>query len=416
MHLPLFTRLKALPGRCLSLLRQWLWPEHWPGTARYLQRLVILAIALPPFVLLQAAHLVGFLLDEVLFRRHREVEVRAPVFVLGVPRSGTTFTHRLLAAEPTFTTLTLWECVFAPSISERYVFAGLARLDGLIGRPVGRLLHWLSARMARMTGDVHPTALGSPEEDFLTLLPTLDCFLLVIAFPEAKWLWQLTRGDRDLLEEADGRCPPLDDTLFWYRQLLQKHLFFHGESLTLLSKNASFAGLALSLEKHFPDCRIVICERDAGRVLQSQFRSLADARRFFGTDTTHLATTSRDHHTGNATERGNPLGLLFERELVDTLAHYYENLELLEATLPPERCIRVPLEALSGDTGPMFQQLCRQLTIPCGDGLMAAIEQYRSEPANASPKTGAGSRHLDVSLHDINRRFARWMKPRSEPL
>ncbi|GAA4588720.1 hypothetical protein BJY16_008657 [Actinoplanes octamycinicus] len=57
------------------------------------------------------AALVSRLLSEAAWRQfpeHAEVPVRRPVFVTGLPRSGTTALHRLLAADPAHQGLELW--------------------------------------------------------------------------------------------------------------------------------------------------------------------------------------------------------------------------------------------------------------------------------------------------------------------
>src|ERR1700748_2476324 len=49
-----------------------------------------------------------------LLSRHPEIddiELRAPVIIAGLPRTGTTHLHNLLAAAPTFRTLPYWESV-----------------------------------------------------------------------------------------------------------------------------------------------------------------------------------------------------------------------------------------------------------------------------------------------------------------
>ena len=58
-----------------------------------------MALFWPLFVLLQAINGAGLMLDYLLFPDFRRVRVREPLFVVGVPRSGTTFLHRLLAGD-----------------------------------------------------------------------------------------------------------------------------------------------------------------------------------------------------------------------------------------------------------------------------------------------------------------------------
>ncbi len=59
-----------------------------------------------------AAHLVARLQVEATYREHPEIEgqrVEGPVFVIGLPRTGTTALSQLVAADPQFRSLRLWE-------------------------------------------------------------------------------------------------------------------------------------------------------------------------------------------------------------------------------------------------------------------------------------------------------------------
>jgi hypothetical protein len=58
------------------------------------------------------AHLVARLQVEATYREHPEIEeqqVEGPVFVIGLPRTGTTALSQLVAADPQFRSLRLWE-------------------------------------------------------------------------------------------------------------------------------------------------------------------------------------------------------------------------------------------------------------------------------------------------------------------
>jgi hypothetical protein len=65
----------------------------------------------------------GLLFDEILFRGYRRVPVTAPLFVVGVARSGTTALHHALADDPQLTTMRAWECVppaYAEHLARRH--------------------------------------------------------------------------------------------------------------------------------------------------------------------------------------------------------------------------------------------------------------------------------------------------------
>lgn len=242
------------------------------------RRLAVLLLGFPPFLALQLLHWLGFALDECLFRGYRRIEVQAPLFVTGVPRSGTTFVHRSLAADETqFTSLRTWEALLAPSITERYLYKAIGAADRALGSPARR---GLTALMRRLGGDfdaVHPVGLWDAEEDYLALLPAAGCFILVLAFPGQPAFWDLGRFER---------MPPARQQrlMRYYRACLQKHLYVEGRGRRLLSKNAAFGSWVAALRDTFPDARFLVCVREPLAALSSQLSAIDSGRRLFGTD------------------------------------------------------------------------------------------------------------------------------------
>lgn len=342
--------------RALDLWRQLLFPSPFPGVRRYLYRLALGVLLLPLFLVAQCLHWLGFAADELFFRGYRNVPVLRPVFVLGVPRSGTTRCHRLLAEDPRFTTFSTWECLFAPSISERYLIRALAALDRRLGAPLHAIISRLERRLSRALDEVHPTNLAAPEEDYLALLPILCCFVLVVPFPQANWLWRMARFDRDLPAAERQRI------LAGYHRCLQRHLYVHGPDKILLSKNAAFAGMAHSLARAFPDSRLVVCERDALQVVGSQFNALAGARRLCG--------LSAD----------DPL---FRGKLLESLEFYYRNLDALKQALPANRCFTLTAPELARDPEGQRARLYRQLEL----GASPACTPSQAPVAESAPNT-----------------------------
>ena len=240
---------------------------------------------MPVFLLVQTVHWLCLLLDDVLFPAYRRVKVRAPLFVVGIPRSGTTFLHRVLARDPRFTTPALWELVLAPSIVQRKAVRALTRVDGWVGRPLSRLLRWAEKRVFKGLDQVHPVTLDAPEEDYFALLPAFACFLLVVPFPTHPAVWELARFD-------ELPAPTRRRIMRFYRSILQRHVFVHGPS-TVLSKNPSFSPMIASLREEFPDSRVVFCVRDPLKAAPSLISSLQGGARLFGYDVTDSAITNR---------------------------------------------------------------------------------------------------------------------------
>jgi len=258
------------------------WCPDYGGTLKGVspRRWLVMALFWPLFGLLQAINGAGLLLDYLLFPDFRRVRVREPLFVVGVPRSGTTFLHRLLAGDrERFTTTALWELIFAPSISQRCFWRRVGRLDALVGAPLARLFFRLERRVLGGLDDVHQTGLRDPEEDYLALLPVLGCFLLVLAVPDPA-LWRLTFADRDLPAAEKRRL------MAAYRRFVQRHLYFHGEHRTFLSKNPSFTPFMATLADAFPDARFIGCLRNPTAAVPSQINSIVIGGKLFdGRDT-----------------------------------------------------------------------------------------------------------------------------------
>jgi hypothetical protein len=234
---------------------------------------------LPLFSVLQLLHWFAFLLDELLFQGYRKVELRPPLFVIGVPRSGTTFLHRILARDHQFTSLTTWECLLAPSVIQRKLILALLGLDRFLKRPVQRLCRLAFGGLQRRFDAVHAIRLDLPEEDYLTLLPLLSCFLLVLGFPKDDLFWRLGHFERELTQEEQKLI------LGYYLAMLQKHLYVHGQDRIMLSKNPAFCSLVPVLRQHgaFGDCRMVIPMRDPVAAYHSQLSSIVSGLQFFQT-------------------------------------------------------------------------------------------------------------------------------------
>ncbi len=227
-----------------------------------------LILVLPLFLVWQLVHGLGFLLDEVFFRRYRSVDIREPLFVLGPPRSGTTHLHRVLALDETTTTFSTWECLFGLSVTGRKLALAFSRADRLLGQPVTRLARWVGRTTLSSMDDIHELRMDAPEEDFLCLMPVAACFLLVVPFPYLEHLWRVAHFDV-AMNDRDRRA-----LMRYYRRCVQKHLYVFGEGKRYLAKNPSFSGMAESLLETFPDARIIACTRDPVATIPSQLSSL----------------------------------------------------------------------------------------------------------------------------------------------
>ena len=346
-----------------------------PTPRHYLVTLPLLAL-LPLFA---AYHWLGLLLDEILFRGYRRVPVRAPLFVLGVPRSGTTALHHALASDTRLTTWRTWECLFATSVTWRWCWHGMGRLDRLLGGPGRRGLQRLEALLLGRIRSVHAIALDSPEEDYLALMPALGCFVLIVLGPDAAALWRLGRFDRDL--PAAQRA----GLMRMYHRAVQRHLYFHGSDRQFLAKNASFTPAVASLLETFPDARILACVRAPDGALASQLNA--------------LDPTLRALH-------GDYRRTVLRERFIATFDYHYRHLFAVLARQPRGCAVLIPSRALDRDLASTITHALRELGLsvpPAFARHLAALNTARSR-ASGARQHDLG--RFDTSTDAIQARFA----------
>lgn len=247
------------------------------------RRVLIMALFLPLFLMIQSLNWLCLLLDEILFPGYRQVPVNAPLFVVGVPRSGTTFMHRVLAEDTRrFTTLSLWELVLAPAIIQRKCLFMCARLDRMLGAPGLRLIRWVEHRVFGSIDAIHRISLFQAEEDYFLLAPVWASFILILPFPftdvfevPAYFDQKMPRNRQDLI-------------LKFYTVCIQRHLYCHGQGRKVfLSKNVSFTPMMAALHRHFPDCGMVAMVRNPLKAVPSHISSMTAGARVFGNPENH---------------------------------------------------------------------------------------------------------------------------------
>ena len=111
---------------------------------------------------------------------------------------------------------------------------------------------WLTARVAGDFNEVHELDPTGPEEDYLWLLPTGSCFILLMAFPFSSWL-KRTALLHEMPDTARGQL------LEFYLRCIQRHLYCAPPGRRFLSKNAAFASWVAPLAARLPDARFVLC-------------------------------------------------------------------------------------------------------------------------------------------------------------
>lgn len=300
-----------------------------------LKRILFLTLLFPPFFALQIIHLVCFILDDIFFSNYKNHPCDKVLFIIGIPRSGTTFIHRTLASSPETTTFSTWEAIFAPAICEKKCLRFLNTIDNFLGRPFGRTLNFI----IRLFGDdfhsIHSVTLDAPEEDYLTLLPIGACLIALFAFPNSPKLRELI--DYKHIAEKEKAA-----ILAFYKKNIQRHLYGKSKNILFLSKNAAFCTWLPDLQSIFPEAQFIITIRNPKTSIPAQLNALKPARALFGTD---------------------PKGLLTKVIIHQSFQNNYNSIfNFLNGTSKPT-CVLIQQEKLRNDSIGVLKRSINQLTI-----------------------------------------------------
>jgi omega-hydroxy-beta-dihydromenaquinone-9 sulfotransferase len=211
--------------------------------------------------LVASFHAICFALDVVLWPSLRRVEIRAPIFVLGHARSGTTLVHRLMSLDERTSVFRLWELYFPSLLQKKAIRAG-ARIDArwLGARLARRVAAWEERRYGK-TRHIHSMALTVPEEDDIVFYWSCASGMWITKMPYM--------GELDFYH-VDDRSPARRRRLLrFYADCVRRQLVLNGVDKIHLSKNPIFAGRVESLIEAFPDARFVVPMRHPDETIPS---------------------------------------------------------------------------------------------------------------------------------------------------
>jgi omega-hydroxy-beta-dihydromenaquinone-9 sulfotransferase len=240
------------------MIRMWLksiFAYHTTG-ARFTVKRICFVLFFPLWFLFQETLTwICLFLDEIFFPGYRRIVVDKPLFVLGFPRGGTTFLHRLIHKdEKQFTSLKLWEILFAPSIFQKKFFLLLGKADRLIGKPLYRLAVAIENRMFAGSRTMHRLSHFEPEEDEIILMHIFSSLFLLFMFPFEE-MEPFSRFDTDISPKQKKAI------MGFYKKCVQRHLYVFGPEKHFLSKNPASSSKINAIYETFPDARIVCIVR-----------------------------------------------------------------------------------------------------------------------------------------------------------
>lgn len=243
------TQLFSVKGKSM---RAWRW-----------HRFITVCWILPVFCMLSLWNNIGLVLDWVLFPSFRHQRVERPVFVVSLPRTGTTnLLHGLTDAGMPFTAIALWESILAPAVVQKKLLRFLWRVLPQVAK---KLLRQADAKLLQRLNVIHKSSLFSKEEDELTLMWSLSTAYLGFFYPESNVFRDLYRFDQDVTERRKTRI------MKRYRRMVQRHLYAlpPAQRRRFLAKNPLMPFKVNALASEFIGATALVIDRDPKRVFPS---------------------------------------------------------------------------------------------------------------------------------------------------
>ena len=220
------------------------------------KRVAVLLFFFPIFTILKLSTWLGFAWDDLFYKEYKQQKLTQPVFIVGNPRSGTTYLHRLLANDSeNFSYIRMWEVLFAPSISQRKLLWFLKKIDDALG---GIFQKWTlkQEKKTYVSNPYHKMGLLEPEEDESILFSMWETIFTTVVFPHPDLVRNYAFFDKQIPLLRRRKI------MRFYRDCLRRHLFARHSDKKFLSKNPTFSPKIDSLYEFFPDAKIIYLVRN----------------------------------------------------------------------------------------------------------------------------------------------------------
>ena len=153
----------------------------------YFKRIAVVFLMIPIFTFLFTVNNFFLLIDNLLFYKFKKIEIKEPLFIVSMPRTGTTMLLHLLSSfKDDFTSFKLWELLFAPSISQKLIFLAINKLDKKMNFKIKKIVIYFSDKVYKNISAIHNTGLEQPEEDELILIWSLSSGYIQYFYPDSQ--------------------------------------------------------------------------------------------------------------------------------------------------------------------------------------------------------------------------------------
>jgi hypothetical protein len=202
----------------------------------------------------QFIHILFRITDEIFFRGYKKKQIKAPVFIISNPRSGTTFLHRLISLDHENFVYTKNAHTFQMTASFVKLANALKWIDVRTGNYLSRGFNKVDEKLWGGWDDMHPMGFNKAEEDEMVFAQMMMSTGIFIPFP----YFHLINDNKFLDREPDDVRKNVMD---FYESCIKRFLYAADGGRTYLAKNVMSTGRFKTLLQRFPDARIIYIAR-----------------------------------------------------------------------------------------------------------------------------------------------------------
>ena len=232
----------------------------------YFKRIIVVFLMIPIFTFQFMLNNFFLLIDNLFFYKFKKIVIKEPLFIVSMPRTGTTMLLHLLSSfKNNFTSFKLWELLFAPSISQKLIFLAINKLDKKMNLKIKKIVIYFSDKVYKNISAIHNTGLEQPEEDELILIWSLSSGYIQYFYPDSQLFDYLLHFDNQIHKKKKKRI------MKRYFKLIQRHNYVFNRNLKkkFLSKNPFMMSKIDSLHNQFQDAKILSINRCPNIIINS---------------------------------------------------------------------------------------------------------------------------------------------------
>jgi hypothetical protein len=300
-----------------------------------------------------------------------DTEVRVAAVICGLPRTGSTLLHRLLAASPQLTSTLSWECSYPLPFPREGP-------EAEIRKEKAKRMMELFLSLSPDFGDIHTVVWDGPEEDVL---------LLDRSFTAVSWdsfYWVPTYG---IWLRSFDQSKAYGELREWLQVLQWQDKTREGKKWVLKSPHHLTA--ADTVLDEFHECKIVMTHRSSTSAVPS-YASMVQAM------------------MSQYSDRADPkqIGRYWNDRLVECLRGFAE-----VRARRPDRFVDVPFKATVAEPLDTVQRVMAELGLTVGAEDLKAFEDYRE--VSRQERHGSHSytaEDFGLSTEQLERDFAFYME------